>query len=106
ESDGRPFRWTAGAAALRVDAPAGRRSLLRLPLRNARPDGQALSVTFYWNDGLRGTVDLPHGGWKTVQLGIDGPGILRVVPSRTFSPFSRTDGRRLGVETGPPHVLP
>jgi O-antigen ligase len=106
EPDGRPFRWTAGAAALRVEAPPGRRSLLSLPARNARPDGGDLAVALYWNDVRRGAVDLPHGAWKAVQLSVDGPGVLCVVPSRTFPPLSRTDGRRLGVEIGPPVVVP
>jgi hypothetical protein len=106
EPDGRPFRWTAGAAALRIEAPAGRRSLLSLPARNARPDGGPLAVTLYWNDVRRGTVDLPHGAWKAVQLPVDGPGVLRVVSSRTFPPLSRTDSRRLGVEIGTPLVVP
>jgi O-antigen ligase len=100
EPDGRPFRWTAGAAALRIEAPAGRRSLLRLPVRNARPDGEPVRVTLYWNDVRRGTVDLLHGGWKVIQLPVGGPGVLRVVPARTFRPLVRTDGRRLGIETG------
>lgn len=106
EPDGRPFRWTAGAAALQVDAPAGRRSLLRLSVKNARPDGAAVAVTLFWNDVRRGAVELPHGGWRAIQLGVDGPGVLRVVPARTILPLSRTDGRRLGIETGPPVILP
>ncbi|MFN7989107.1 MAG: O-antigen ligase family protein [Thermoanaerobaculia bacterium] len=106
EPDGRPFRWTAAAAALRVDAPAGRRSQLHLPVRNARPDGAAVAVAVFWNDVRRGTVELPHGGWRAVRLAVDGPGVLRVVPERTILPLSRTDARRLGIETGPPVVLP
>jgi len=106
EPDGRPFRWTAGAAAWRVEAPSGRRSLLRLPVRNARPDGGEVALALYWNDEARGSVELPHGGWKSLQLPVDGPGVLRLVPSRTFLPLARTDGRRLGVETGPPAVVP
>lgn len=105
EPDGRPFRWTARGAALRVEAPAGR-SVLHLPARNARPDGAPIEVAVYWNDARRGVVELPHGGWKVVRLAVDGPGVLRVVPSRTFRPLSRTDGRRLGFEIGPPRVLP
>lgn len=105
EPDGRPFRWTAGAAALRVEAPAGA-ARVHLPVRNARPDGAPIALTLYWNDARRGTVELPHGGWRAVQLPVDGPGVLRVVPSRTFRPLSRTDGRRLGVEVGSPRVLP
>jgi hypothetical protein len=57
-------------------------------------------VTLYWNDVRRGTVDLLHGGWKVIQLPVGGPGVLRVVPARTFRPLVRTDGRRLGIETG------
>jgi hypothetical protein len=106
EPDGRPFRWTAGGAALRVDAPAGRRSLIRLPVKNARPDGEVVIVALFWNDLWRGAVDLPHGGWKALQLAVDGPGVLRLVPLRTFLPLSRTDGRRLGIETGSPVLLP
>jgi O-antigen ligase len=106
EPDGRPFRWTARASAFGIDAPAGTRSVLHLPVKNARPDGEALAVTVYWNDLKRGTVDLPHGGWRTLRLTLDGPGVLRVVSSRTFLPMSRTDRRRLGIETGPPAVVP
>ena len=106
EPDGRRFRWTAAAAALRVDAPAGRRSALLLPARNARPDGEAVAVSLYWNDTLHGVVDLPHGGWKALRLEVDGPGVLRVVPARSFRPLSRTDARRLGIETGPPVLVP
>lgn len=106
EPDGRPFRWTASAAALRVDAPAGRGSLLRLPVRNARPDGQAVSVALFWNDAPRGVFDLPHGSWRAVRLAVDGPGVLRVAPAETFLPRSRSDARRLGIETGEPVLLP
>lgn len=105
EPDGRPFRWTAEAAALRVEAPGGRR-LLGLPVKNARPDSESVTVTVYWNDTMRGVVELPHGGWKALQLSVDGPGVLRLVPGRTFLPLSPTDGRRLGIETGPPVAGP
>ena len=106
EPDGRPFRWTAASAALRIDAPAGRRSLVRLPVRNARPDSEGVLVAVLWNDVRRGSVDLPHGGWKELRVAVDGPGVLRLVPERTFLPVSRTDPRRLGVETGLPIVGP
>ncbi len=106
EPDGRPFRWTAEAAALRIDAPAGRRSLLSLPVKNARPDAEAVTVTVYWNDARRGAVELPHGGWKALRLAVNGPGVLRLVPGRTFVPLSPTDRRRLGIETGSPAVGP
>lgn len=106
EPDGRPFHWTASAAALRVEAPGGRRSLLSLPVKNARPDSEGVTVDVFWNDVKRGTVDLPHGGWKALQLAIEGPGVLRIVPGRTFLPLSRTDGRRLGIETGAPVLGP
>lgn len=105
EPDGRPFRWTASAAAIQVDAPEGR-SVLRLPVRNARPDGESVRVALFWNDASRGVVALPHGGWKVLRLAIDGPGVLRVVPERTFLPPSRSDDRRLGIETGPPGLEP
>lgn len=103
EPDGRRFRWTAAAAALRVEAPRG--ALLRLPVRNARPDGETVGVTLFWNDARQGSVALPHGGWKAIELRVDGPGVLRVVPSGTFLPLDRRDGRRLGVETGEPVVV-
>ena len=104
EPDGQPFRWTAASAAFRVAAPRG--GLLRLPVRNARPDGEPVAVALYWNDARRGAVELPHGGWRTIVLGVDGPGVLRLVPSRTFFPLDRSDGRTLGVETGTPVVVP
>lgn len=106
EPDGRPFRWTAAAAAFRIDAPAGRPSLVRLPVKCARPDSEGVTVDVFWNDARRGAVDLPHGAWKALELAVDGPGVLRLVPGRTFLPFSPTDGRRLGIETGPPVVVP
>jgi len=106
EPDGRPFRWTAAAAALRIDAPGGRRSLVRLPVKNARPDSEGVKVDVFWNDAGRGTVELGHGGWKELRVAVEGPGVLRLVPDSTFLPLSRTDGRRLGVETGLPVVDP
>jgi O-antigen ligase len=106
EPDGRPFRWTAAAAALRIDAPGGRRAFLRLPLKNARPDSEGLAVVVFWNDVKRGTVELPHGSWKVLRVAVDGPGVLRLVPERTFLPLARTDRRRLGIETGLPVVGP
>ena len=106
EPDGRPFRWTAAAAALRIDAPAAQRSLVRLPVKNARPDSEGVSVAVFWNDVGRGSVELSHGGWKVLRVAVDGPGVLRLVPERTFLPLSPTDGRRLGVETGLPVVGP
>ena len=39
----------------------------------------------------RGSVELPHGGWKELRVAVDGPGVLRLVPERTFLPLSRTD---------------
>lgn len=105
EPDGRPFRWTAAAAALRVEAPEGR-SVLRLPVRNARPDGAGIRVAVFWNDAGRGVVDLPHDGWRFVRLDVRGPGVLRLVPDRTFRPQDRSDRRRLALETGPPVVMP
>lgn len=104
EPDGRRFRWTAAAAALHVEAPSG--ALLRLPVRNARPDGEPVSLSVLWNDARLGAVELPHGGWKALELRVDGPGVLRIVPSRTFLPLDRRDGRTLGVETGAPAFVP
>jgi O-antigen ligase len=106
EPDGRPFRWTASRAALRIDAPEGRRSVLEIPVKNARPDGAPVALTLSWNDVRRGTLELPHGGWRAIRLPVSGPGVLLLEPDRTILPFSRTDGRRLGVETGVPVVRP
>ena len=75
-------------------------------MKNARPDSESVTVTVYWNDALRGAVELPHGGWKALRLAVEGPGVPRLVPGRTFLPLSRSDGRRLGIETGPPVVGP
>ena len=106
EPDGRPFRWTSRAAAFRIEAPAARPSVLRLPVRNARPDGEAVEVRVFWNDRPRGGFELPHGGWKVLRLDIDGPGVARLVVDRTFLPASRIDVRRLGIETGVPAWTP
>lgn len=106
EPDGRPFRWSGRSAAFRVDAPAGRRSLLRLPVKNARPDGEPVQVRVFWNDLSRGSVDLAHGGWKELRLAVDGPGVVRLAVARTILPASRTDRRRLGIETGAPAIGP
>ena len=106
EPDGRPFRWTSHAAAFRIDAPAGRPSLLRLPVRNARPDGEAVGVRVFWNDRARGNVELPHGGWRVLRLDVDGPGVVRLVVDRTILPRARIDRRSLGVETGAPAWTP
>lgn len=106
EPDGRTFRWTSRAAAFGIDAPAGRPSVLRLPLRNARPDGVGVRVRVFWNDLPRGSVDLPHGGWKMLRLDVGGPGVVRLDVEPTFLPPSRVDGRRLGVEAGAPAWTP
>ena len=106
EPDGRPFRWTSRAAAFRVDAPAGSASVVRLPVRNARPDGETVGVSVFWNDRSRGTVELPHGGWKALRLDVDGPGVVLLAVDRTILPPSRADRRRLGVETGAPAWSP
>lgn len=106
EPDGRSFRWTSRAAAFRIDAPIERPSLLRLPVRNARPDGEAVGVRVFWNDRARGNVELPHGGWKVLRLDVEGPGVVRLVVDRTILPPSRIDGRRLGIETGAPAWSP
>ena len=75
-------------------------------MKNARPDSEGVQVVVFWNDVKRGVVELPHGGWKELRVAIDGPGVLRLVPERTFLPLSPTDGRQLGIETGAPVVGP
>jgi hypothetical protein len=57
-------------------------------------------VVVTWNDVRRGAVELPYGGWKQLRVAVGGPGVLRLLPERTFPPLSRTDRRRLGIETG------
>ncbi len=104
EPDGRPFRWTASAAAFRLDGPDGP-SVASLAVRNARPDGERLSVDVYWNDRFRGKVLLAADRWRVLTLPVDGPGVLRLVPAATFRPFERRDRRSLGLEVGVAPVL-
>ena len=106
EPDGRPFRWTTRSAAFRVEAPDGRPSTFRIPVRNARPDGQPVPLAVFWNDAPRGVVELPHGGWKELRLDVRGPGVARLVAGRTLLPAFRADRRQLGVEAGVPSVAP
>jgi len=98
EPDGRAFRWTGGRAAFQVTAAAA--AHVSLPVKNARPDGAALTLTVRWNDVVRGRVTLPRAGWKELQLAVDGPGVLRLDLSSTFRPLQRYDARRLGIEVG------
>ncbi|HKC24146.1 MAG TPA: O-antigen ligase family protein [Thermoanaerobaculia bacterium] len=114
EPDGRPFRWTAEAAAWRIGGQTSeepRRALrvrphvLELPLRNARPDGRPVWLDVFWDDKLRGRVRVPSGRWQRLELAIDGPGILRLETADWFRPLARGDRRRLGVEVGPEPLL-
>lgn len=100
EPDGRPFRWTGSAAAWWVSETDGGPPCLVLPVKNARPDGRAVTVDVFFDDRLRGRVTLARGIWERLELAIDGPGVLRLVPSATFRPSRRFDSRRLGIEVG------
>ncbi len=99
EPDGRPFRWTGTSAAFLRPGRSGPATLL-LPVKNARPDLEPVSVTVLWNDRPTGSVSLPAGRWLTFSQRVEGPGVLRLVPSAAFRPPGRGDARRLGVEVG------
>ena len=105
EPDGRPFRWTAGAAAMEVTVPPGRAWTLSLPVRNARPDRMTVAVDVYWDDRLRGRVSLPFGGWHRLEVPAGASGVLRLVPVSSFRPTRGLDRRRLGIEVGERHYL-
>lgn len=99
EPDGRPFRWTGTSAAFLRPGRSGPATLL-LPVKNARPDLEPVSVAVLWNDRPAGSISLPAGRWLTLSQRVEGPGVLRLVPARTFRPPGRGDVRRLGVEVG------
>ena len=86
-SAGRP-----AAAALRIDAPAGRRSLVRLPVRNARPDSEGVPVAVLLERREARHRRAAARGLEGAPLAVDGPGVLRLVPERTFLP-RLADGR-------------
>lgn len=100
EPDGRSFRWTGRSAAFL--SPAGRESAvtLLLPVKNARPDQAPLPVSVLWNDVPTGHVSLPPGRWFLLTQRVAGPGVLRLVPARSFRPSHRGDARTLGLEVG------
>ena len=101
EPDGRPFRWTGGAAAWLVSGTTGTDRTLSLPVRNARPDGQPVDVDVSWNGRLTGRVTLSAAGWKRLEIPVRGPGVLKLGISETFRPAERWVSRRLGIEVGP-----
>ena len=100
EPDGRRFRWTSASAAWRVAGAPGESRLLSLPVRNARPDRQTVTLDAFWNDRPLGAVPLAAGGWKRLELRAEGPGVLRIGVSETFRPDRPDDTRRLGIEVG------
>lgn len=99
EPGGQRFRWTGSSAAFRVDAPPGR-SLVVLPVKNARPAGDLLDLTVLWNDTPLMRVPLQAERWRELVVPVTGPGVLRLVPASTFRPLSTRDRRRLGLEVG------
>jgi O-antigen ligase len=101
EPSGRPFRWTARAAAWRVPGMPGGRQTLALPVRNTRPDLRAVSLAVFWNDRPLGRVALAASSWKRLEVPVEGAGILRLEVSETFRPSRAEDSRRLGIEVGP-----
>ena len=101
EPGGRPFRWTARAAAWRLHGTEGVARTVALPVRNARPDGKRVTLAVFWNDRLLGHVPLPASSWKRLEVPAAGPGVLRLGISDTFRPVRSFDLRRLGIETGP-----
>ncbi len=109
---GRPFRWTGESAAWLVEAPSlspGDRVVLALPVRNARPDGRPVALDVFFDDTSRGSVALPAGEWKRLEVTVS-PGARGVLRIRVVSPFrppSRNDSRLLGIQIGSgPTVLP
>lgn len=106
EPDGRPFRWTGRSAAF-APSPAGSGpATFLLPVKNARPDGEALTLAVFVEDRLAGEVELPHGRWLTLAQRLSVPAVVRIVPSRAFRPEDRRDGRTLGVEVGEAILTP
>jgi O-antigen ligase len=100
EPDGRPFRWSSSAAAMPIELPSGGGGVLSVPIRNARPDRALVMVDVLWDDRLRGRVAIPFGGWHRLEIPVETPGVLRLVPSSTFRPLRGPDRRHLGVELG------
>ena len=107
--------WGDGAGAGRPPVPldgrrggapgrgARRAALARPPAGEERPPRRRAGPgALYWNDARRGTVDLPHGGWKDDPARRRRPRRPPRRPRADVPPLSRTDGRRLGIETGPP----
>lgn len=99
EPDGRVFRWTSYGCAFQVRDNGGD-AVFRLQVRNARPDGQTVELTLFWNDAPAGVVVLPPGPWQVLECPIRGSGVLRVRLSDVFRPADRRDRRLLGIEVG------
>jgi hypothetical protein len=95
------FRWTRGAARLRLGALAGA-DTLRLRLASGRPDGAPVEVELLIDGGLAGSYSV-GAAWQSVEIPLPEPGGALEVELRspTFTPraFDRAspDGRALGV---------
>ena len=100
EPDGRPFRWSSSAAAMPIQLPSGAGGVVSVPIRNARPDHALVTVDVLFGDRLRGRVAIPFGAWHRLEIPVETPGVLRLVPSSTFRPLQGPDRRELGVELG------
>ncbi|MBL8111892.1 MAG: O-antigen ligase family protein [Acidobacteria bacterium] len=100
ESSGRPFRWSSRHAAFLV-AETGP-GVLSLPVRNAGPSRETVTLSLFFDDVFRGAVRVPANGFRSIRLGIVGPGVLRVVVEPSFVPEGSGDSRSLGVETQEP----
>jgi O-antigen ligase len=103
EPDGRLFRWTAPEFALLCGEP-GRAGVLRLPVRNGRPDRRPVTLQVFWDDVPRGRVTLSSGGWRALELRVPGRGVLRASVTPDFIPLP--DSRRLGIAVGTPAFAP
>ena len=95
------FRWTTGAARLRITAPPGA-TTLRLRLASGRPDGAAVPVEVLIGGRPAGSFSV-GAGWQTLDVPLaQAGGPLEIeLRSPTFRPraFDRAspDGRTLGV---------
>lgn len=101
----RGFRWTRGAARVRLTAPAGA-SALRIRAASGRPDGSPVVLLVTLDGRELGAITVA-AGWGEYRLELPAPIATEQVVvvglrSDTFTPrdYDRAspDGRRLGVQ--------